>query len=252
MTKGSLTGALRTKFLTGIFCLSALGALGQSTPNRPNERLRELKNTEFLILLKSYHTNNEFQFNEFNFPSLIVKQHLTPNVSTIAGGYRNSNYTFSPMAAGMVETNPINLMPNGNMQLRFGLTVGGALYNTEFRRDTVYQSAQYTLAPGDDAPQNKRKRGKSFIYYTEERYDPSCACTRTDVTEITRTVIPRGTGKKAPRFALFPTVTLDVFRGNGLFMIGTYAPGLGQGDTWGGIMATGVRLRPYDWANQPR
>jgi hypothetical protein len=247
-----MVDTLKKNALIGLFALSGFAATAQTapaTPAKPDEKLSALKNTEFLFLLKSYHLNKQYDYNEFNFPSLIVKQHLTPNVSAIAGVYRNSNYTFSPMGGGMIETNPINLLPDGKLRMRAGLTAGFALYNKEFRHDTTYISATTPMPADGKIPKNKKLHGREVMYYRTQNYDSLCDCTRDEITEVTRRIAPRGVGPKKPRFALFPSVSLDVFRDNGLWFMGAYGPGLGPDNRWGGVLAGGLRLSPYHLAN---
>jgi hypothetical protein len=248
---GSVLNTLKKHALVGLFALSGLAATGQTQPQQQSDKkLSALKNTEFLFLLKSYHTNQELDFKETNFPSLLVKQQFTPHFSGIGGVYPGSNYKLNPLGGFNVQTKPIEIISDEKMSVQFGFTAGMALYHKKYRYDTSYTKVNIPIPADGKTPKNKKKHGRNIQYYRMQTYDSLCDCTHDEIIEITRRIKPHGEGKFVPQFAAFPTVMLNVFKGNGLFLLGTYGPGLGQGDSWGGIFAGGIRTSPYYWFNK--
>lgn len=207
-----------------MFAMTAFGAVGQNTSpvSSPKERQnRFTQNAEFMILMKSFHTDRITPFNEWN-PGIFMNQKINGNLSAMQGAYYNSNYTLAPTSGVMYE------VPVG--RAKFGLLAGIAIY-PRVQKDV----RRYTVERGL-APPNEKRNGvhDTYIQMDDGRY-----------FHIHKEYKARGLrGKFRVIPALLATFSYNAYRGSGPFATFTYVPWKSGEHKGLGIAAFGARINP--------
>ena len=223
--------AMNTMMCASIFAATALSAVAQNPTTPPDKKTQSnefLRNTEFMFLARSFHTDRCTPFNENNF-GFFTKHKVGGSgkyeSAVMQGAYYNSNYTITPTVGSLNE------MTVG--RFKFGLLAGIALY-PHVEKDVVKYNVVYSV----DMPKNQKKRGSSKTYIPTGR--------PYEYTEIDKTYKARGLKNKFRLIpALLATFSYNAYKGSGPFATATYVPWK-SGESKGlGIFAFGARINPW-------
>lgn len=214
-----------------LFAGTSLGAFCQNTqppPKPPDNSF--LRNTEIIVLAKSFHSDRLTPYNEWN-PGLFVKYNLgngdgrtKPQTSIMQGAYYNSNYTVTS-TIGVLNEAKI-----GNFGL--GILAGVALY-PRVQKDVTTYTTVYSMEP----LKPEKSRGHKTIYVpTGKPYE---------YTAVEKTFKAHGIKNKFKLIpALLATFSYNMYRGSGPTAVMTYMPWR-SGDSKGlFIAAFGARINP--------
>jgi hypothetical protein len=229
---GDVSDFAKRTALAGLFCLSALGVMGQkqSSSQPVKQKNDPMGHMSFLLPLTCLHSDPLTPYRQFPKLNLglLGKYNMGDNWSLIQGGYNNSNYGLTE-TAGMIREWKLG-------RLKLGLIAGVAMYPV-----VEHDRSTYTLHYGP-TPEDVRQKGLKItnLELPGGRY-----------LEIRKEYRAHGLKNK---WRLLPvivgTATLDAFSknsslsGSGPFAIFSYMPWK-SGEKQGlGIAAVGAQICP--------